>query len=60
MHQPSEFADKVGVPAFNFKIIDFFLSIKKILSFYTIPFFIFGLYVVLLGEIGGTFQPSLV
>ena len=55
MHQPSEFADKVGVPAFNFKIINFFLSIKIVLPFYTIPFFIFGLYVILFGEVGGIF-----
>ncbi|MCX8682732.1 hypothetical protein J3U09_03235 [Gilliamella sp. B2889] len=55
MHQPSEFADKLGVPAFNFKIINFFLSIKIVLPFYTIPFFIFGLYVVLFGEVGGIF-----
>ena len=53
MYQPSEFTDKVGMPIFYFKIINFFLSIKKILSFYTIPFFIFGLYVVLFGEVGG-------
>nr|WP_239352957.1 hypothetical protein [Snodgrassella communis] len=55
MHQPSEFANKVGVPVFYFKSIDFFLSIKKVLSFYAVPFFIFGLYVVLFGKLGGIF-----